>query len=115
MSATLTGGRRSSGGAPALAGRVVVRVYDLRWKILQPATGVAMMALLLGALLVAPREGDGRVVPVSLEGKYDFVPFEESDVSSTGVRHCVARNEPIDDLVPAAVVRLIREKGIYRG
>ena len=66
-------------------------------------------------LLVAPREGDGRVVPVSLEGKYDFVPFEESDVSSTGVRHCVARNEPIDDLVPAAVVRLIREKGIYRG
>ena len=56
MRATLTEERRSSGGAPALAGRVVTRAYDLRWKVLPPATGVAMMALLLGALLAAPRE-----------------------------------------------------------
>ncbi len=66
-------------------------------------------------LLVVPREGDGRVVPSSLEGKYDLVPFEESGVSSTGIRRRVARDEPIDDLLPAAVVRLIREKGIYHG
>lgn len=64
-------------------------------------------------LLVAPREGDGRVVPASLEGKYDFVPFEESDVSSTDVRGRVSRGESIDALVPAGVVRLIRERGIY--
>ena len=64
-------------------------------------------------LLVAPREGDGRVVPASLQGKYDFVPFEESDVSSTDIRGRVARDEPIDALVPDAVARLIREKGIY--
>ena len=64
-------------------------------------------------LLVAPREGDGRVVPASLEGKYDFVPFEESDVSSTDVRGRVSRGESIDGLVPAGVVRLIRERGIY--
>ena len=66
-----------------------------------------------GRLLVAPREGDGRVVPASLEGKYDFVPFEESDVSSTDVRGRVSRGESIDGLVPAGVVRLIRERGIY--
>ncbi len=66
-------------------------------------------------LLVAPREGDGRVIPASLEGKYDFVPFEESDVSSTEIRGRVAQDEPIDGLVPAAVARLIREGGIYRG
>ncbi len=64
-------------------------------------------------LLVAPREGDGSVVPPLLEGKYDFMPFKESDVSSTGIRRRVAREEPIDALVPAAVARLIREKGIY--
>ncbi len=64
-------------------------------------------------LLVAPREGDGRVVPASLEGKYDFVSLEESGVSSTDIRGRVARNEPIDALVPADVARLIREKGIY--
>ncbi len=56
MSTTLTEERRSSGGASALAGRLAARAYDLRWKVLPPATGVAMMALLLGALLAAPRE-----------------------------------------------------------
>jgi len=66
-------------------------------------------------LLVAPREGDDREVPASLEGKYDFVPFEESDVSSTDIRDRVARSEVIDAMVPAAVARLIREKGIYGG
>ena len=66
-------------------------------------------------LLVAPREGDGRVVPASLEGKYDFVPFKESDVSSTDIRGRVSRAEPIDALVPGGVVRLIREQGIYDG
>ncbi len=66
-------------------------------------------------LLVAPREGDGRFVPPSLEGKYDFVPFEESDVSSTDIRGRVSRAEPIDALVPGGVVRLIREQGIYDG
>ncbi len=64
-------------------------------------------------LLVAPREGDGRGVPASLDGKYELVPFEESDVSSTDIRDRIARGESIDSLVPAAVARLIREKGIY--
>ena len=64
-------------------------------------------------LLVAPREGDGRTVPASLEGKYDFMPFEESDVSSTDIRGRVSREESIDALVPAGVARLIRAQGFY--
>ena len=43
-------------GALAIAGRLGAHVYDLRWRLLPPATGVAMIALLLGALIVAPRE-----------------------------------------------------------
>lgn len=43
-------------GAIALGGRFAVRAYDLRAGLLPPATGIAMMALLVGAVLAAPRE-----------------------------------------------------------
>ena len=44
------------------------------------------------------------------------VPFELASpvVSSSDVRNRVAEGEPIDDLVPPAVARLIEEEGLYR-
>jgi hypothetical protein len=36
-------------------------------------------------------------------------------VSSTGIRARVARGQPIDGLVPAAVARLIAQLRLYRG
>jgi nicotinate-nucleotide adenylyltransferase len=44
------------------------------------------------------------------------VPFElaSPEVSSSAVRRRVAAGEPIDDLVPPAVARLIEERGLYR-
>ena len=39
-----------------LAASLTARAYGLRWSILPPLTGVMMMAMLLGAVLVAPRE-----------------------------------------------------------
>ena len=56
MSATLRAPRPSEGGALAVAGRLAAAAYALRWAALPPATGVAMLALLVGALLAAPRE-----------------------------------------------------------
>ena len=56
MSATLSSERRPTRAALAPAGRWLEAVYGARWQVLPPATGVAMMALLLGALLAAPRE-----------------------------------------------------------
>jgi nicotinate-nucleotide adenylyltransferase len=50
------------------------------------------------------RYGD-RVVPFALSSP---------DVSSTDVRKRVAAGEPIDDLVPAGVAKLIEELGLYR-
>lgn len=38
------------------AGSAAVRAYGWRWTVLPPLTGVAMMAMLVGAVLVAPRE-----------------------------------------------------------
>lgn len=35
---------------------LLARVYDLRWSVLPPVAGVAMMAMIVGALVAAPRE-----------------------------------------------------------
>ena len=45
-----------------------------------------------------------------------IVPFQLASppVSSSEVRDRLARGEPIDDLVPPAVARLIEELGLYR-
>lgn len=64
-------------------------------------------------LLVAPREADGRVIPDSLEGKYSFIPFEESAVSSTEIRDRIAQEQSIANLVPDSVANLIARKSIY--
>ena len=44
------------------------------------------------------------------------VAFElaSPEVSSSEVRRLVAAGEPIDDLVPPAVARVIEEQGLYR-
>jgi nicotinate-nucleotide adenylyltransferase len=39
---------------------------------------------------------------------------EPVDISSTTVRERAARREPIDDLVPPAVAKIVRELGLYR-
>ena len=64
-------------------------------------------------LLVVPRPGNGLVVPESLEGKYDLLPFDETDVSSTEVRGRIQRGASIAELVPPAVERVIRNDGVY--
>ena len=50
------------------------------------------------------RYGD-RVIPFSLASPL---------ISSSDVRTRIQRGEPIDDLVPSGVARLIRERGLYR-
>ena len=49
-------GKLAMSGVIALGGRFAVRTYDLRGGLLPPATWIAMMALLVGAVLAAPRE-----------------------------------------------------------
>ena len=36
--------------------RLVMGVYGLRWSVLPPLVGVSMLALLVGAVVAAPRE-----------------------------------------------------------
>jgi nicotinate-nucleotide adenylyltransferase len=47
------------------------------------------------------------------EGAVTF-ELDSPDVSGTDIRDRVARGEPIDDLVPSAVARIIEARGLYR-
>jgi nicotinate-nucleotide adenylyltransferase len=40
--------------------------------------------------------------------------LDSPNISGTDIRERVARGEPIDDLVPPAVARIIEERGLYR-
>ena len=47
------------------------------------------------------------------EGAVTF-DLDSPNISGTEVRERVARGEPIDDLVPPAVARIVDERGLYR-
>ncbi len=64
-------------------------------------------------LLVVPRPGLPDAVPSNLDQGCDMLPFEKTTLSSTEVRKRIAAGEPFSNLVPHAVAKLIRRKGIY--
>jgi nicotinate-nucleotide adenylyltransferase len=67
----------------------------------------------MARILAVSRPGESREVSSSLEGKYDLVPFEESEVSSTEIRRRIGAGETLDGLVPGEVIAIIEEGGIY--
>jgi len=64
-------------------------------------------------LLVVPRPGAPAPPPRLLEGRFETLPFPESSVSSTEIRARIAGGEDLSALLPPAVERLIRAKGLY--
>jgi nicotinate-nucleotide adenylyltransferase len=46
--------------------------------------------------------------------RVEFFEIDPVDVASTEIRARASRGEPIDDLVPPQVARLISERGLYR-
>lgn len=64
-------------------------------------------------LLVLPRPGMSRPLPEVLEGHYEMLPFEKSDLSSTDVRRRILAGDAVDDSLPPAVLRIVEEKGLY--
>ncbi len=59
-------------------------------------------------LAVAARPGER--LP---EGDVEVFEIDQRPISSSQVRERIARGEPIDDLVPAAVAREIERRGLY--
>lgn len=76
-----------------------------RWK--EPA-GI----LRLANILVVPRPGEWKAPP-ELEGHYELLPFSETRLSSTEVRRRIEAREPLDLIVPPAVMAIIQDRGLY--
>lgn len=63
-------------------------------------------------LLVVPRPGDW-TPPPELADRFDLLPFPKTPLSSTDVRAALAQGDALDDMLPPAVLQLIRERGLY--
>jgi nicotinate-nucleotide adenylyltransferase len=63
------------------------------------------------SVVVVRRPGAAEVLPPGWEATHVDVPL--LDVSSTDLRARVADGRPLDGLVPAPVVEVIRERGLY--
>jgi nicotinate-nucleotide adenylyltransferase len=67
----------------------------------------------LSVLVVVKRPGSRPVTPAGWRTEEVEVP--ELDISSTDLRNRVADGRPLDYLVPAPVIRVIRQRGLYAG
>lgn len=68
--------------------------------------------LALARPLVVPRPGKW-TVPAKLEGRFDWLDLPEADISSTEARRRISAGEPLADLLPESVQRVIQQRGIY--
>jgi nicotinate-nucleotide adenylyltransferase len=67
----------------------------------------------LATVVVIERAGDVHAEPPGPGWRFERLPIPRLDVSSTDIRDRVAAGRPIDGLVPPAVVRRIRDLGLY--
>lgn len=66
----------------------------------------------LATIVVIERDGE-HAEPPGVGWRVEHLPIPRLEVSSTDVRERLAHGRPIDGLVPAAVARAIRERGLY--
>ena len=64
-------------------------------------------------LLVVARPGRKQDVPEELNGQYEIVPFDETDLSSTEIRSRIAQGVSADDAIPRPVLDVIHKEGLY--
>jgi nicotinate-nucleotide adenylyltransferase len=67
----------------------------------------------LATLVIIERAGDKRADAPSAGWRVERVAIPSLDISSTDLRARLERGWPVDGLVPPAVVRVIRERGLY--
>ena len=67
----------------------------------------------LATVVVIERAGDTEAAPPGAGWRFERVPIPRLDVSSTDLRERLAAGRSIDGMVPPAVVRRIRARGLY--
>jgi len=69
----------------------------------------------LATVVVVERQGDVHASPPGTGWSVERMAVPRLDVSSTELRRRLAAGLPVDGLVPPAVVRAMRERGLYAG
>jgi nicotinate-nucleotide adenylyltransferase len=86
----------------------------LSWK--DPEEVLALARLAVATRPGYPRERlDAVLEKLPRPERVLFIEIEPLPISSRDIRERIARGEPVDALVPAAVAQLITEHGLYRG
>ena len=67
----------------------------------------------LATIVVIERAGDAHAEPPGPGWRFERLSIPRLDVSSSDVRARLAAGRPVDGLVPPAVVREIRARGLY--
>lgn len=67
----------------------------------------------LATVVVIERAGDAHAEPPGAGWRFERVEIPRLDVSSTDIRERLAVGRPADGLVPAAVMQVIRARGLY--
>ena len=67
----------------------------------------------LATVVVVERAGDAHAEPPGPGWRFERLSIPRLDVSSSDVRARLAAGRPVDGLVPPAVVREIRARGLY--
>lgn len=69
----------------------------------------------LATVVVVERAGDAHSEPPGSGWRVERVAIPRLDIASTDLRERLGSGRPIDGLVPPAVVRTIRARGLYTG
>jgi nicotinate-nucleotide adenylyltransferase len=88
--------------------REPVKLLELAHLAVAARTGSARRQVL--DTVVGLVDGDGQALAAGVK----FLEMPTIEISSSMVRRCVARQEPIDEFVGPAVARYIAESGLYR-
>ena len=67
----------------------------------------------LATIVCIERAGDTEAEPPGEGWRFERVPIPRLDISSTDLRERLSAGRSIDGLVPPAVVRRIRARGLY--
>jgi nicotinate-nucleotide adenylyltransferase len=67
----------------------------------------------LATIVVVERAGDAHAEPPGAGWRVERVTIPRLDIAATDLRERLAEHRPVDGLVPSAVVREIRSRGLY--
>ena len=65
------------------------------------------------SLAIVDRDGDAVAEPPGDGWRAEHVTIPRLEISSRDLRERLARGEPVDGMMPPAVIRMVRERGLY--